>query len=142
MPVSTGFFRKAVDSRNGFTLLELMVVIVIIGVLVAIGVPVYNNIQRSAAQRAHDANLRVIDTAVVMFQAGEGRDVDNLKELRDLGYIQEIPMIPAALARQFEGIDGYYISGDPLKSWPVGDWDGYRSGDSAAEGGDLTGTGE
>ena len=57
---------------KGFTLVELMVVVVIIGILVAIIIPIYGNVQDNSAKRAHEANLRTIDGSISMFQAETG----------------------------------------------------------------------
>jgi len=51
------------DSK-GFTLVELMVVLLIIGILVAIAVPIYNSTQLKAKERACEANIRTIEGAV------------------------------------------------------------------------------
>lgn len=48
-------------NQKGFTLVELMVVVVIIGVLVAIAVPVYSSVTERAEKNACHANLRTID---------------------------------------------------------------------------------
>ena len=52
-------------NNKGFTLVELMVVLLIIGILVAIAIPIYNSTQAKAKEKACAANLRTIDGAIV-----------------------------------------------------------------------------
>ena len=61
--------RSRMQNQKGFTLVELMVVVVILGILVAIAVPVYNNVTKQANQKAVEANLRTIDGAVMQYEA-------------------------------------------------------------------------
>ena len=58
---------KARKNRKGFTLVELMVVVVIIGILVAIAIPIFNNVQQNAREKAHDANVRTLMGAGTMY---------------------------------------------------------------------------
>ena len=55
--------------QRGFTLMELMIVIVIIGVLAAIGVPAYKNYVTESKNNACAANKRTIETAAGMYWA-------------------------------------------------------------------------
>ena len=64
---------KARKNQKGFTLVELMVVVVIIGILVAVAVPVFGTVTRNAANRAHEANIRTLAGAASMHIAAVGR---------------------------------------------------------------------
>jgi prepilin-type N-terminal cleavage/methylation domain-containing protein len=87
-------FRK----DEGFTLVELMVVVLIIGILVAIAIPVFNAASSSARQKACFSNQRVIEGAAQQFLAAAPSNVipvgpiDATNALVGAnGYIKEIP---------------------------------------------------
>lgn len=76
-------FKKMKKGNKGFTLVELMVVVVIIGVLTAIAVPVYNNATSKAKINAIAANLRIINGAISQFQANNAGENPTFTEADD-----------------------------------------------------------
>ena len=82
------------DSK-GFTLVELMVVLLIIGILVAIAIPIYNKTQAEAQKKSCQANLRTIDGAIAQYQA-DGNEMDALTGVSVLvpNYLKKAPACP------------------------------------------------
>ncbi len=82
-------------NNKGFTLVELMVVLLIIGILVAIAVPIYNKSVGDANKKAIAANLRTIDGAIMQYSTVEDVDTKPPAEANlTSDYIQVWPTNP------------------------------------------------
>ncbi|NLC77482.1 MAG: prepilin-type N-terminal cleavage/methylation domain-containing protein [Clostridia bacterium] len=65
------------QNQKGFTLMELMVVMVIIGILIGIAVPSYNKVTATAEKRACEANKRTIKGAVQAYILENNGSIEN-----------------------------------------------------------------
>ena len=64
--------RKKMGNQRGFTLIELMIVVAIIGILTAIAFPLYANIQARARVAKAQADVRTLASAIVVYSAHTG----------------------------------------------------------------------
>lgn len=71
--------------NKGFTLIELMVVIVIIGILVAIAMPNFVASQKRAKFASVKANARVLQTAVETYNIDNGNYPDRISSIKSSG---------------------------------------------------------
>lgn len=70
--------RKLMHSKKGFTLVELMIVVVIMGILVAVAVPVYGAVTKNAKKKTCDSNIRIIKENLSSYQMTGGEDGNQL----------------------------------------------------------------
>ena len=63
---------KQLKGQKGFTLIELMIVVAIIGILAAIAIPNFLQYQMKSRQSEAKTNLQAIKTSEVAFQAERG----------------------------------------------------------------------
>lgn len=84
---------KHIRKDQGFTLVELMVVVLIIGILVAIAVPIFNAAKATAQKNTCFANQRVIEGAAQSYQAGTGSFPANVAAMYP-AYLKAVPTCP------------------------------------------------
>lgn len=80
--------------ENGFTLIELMVVMLIIGVLMAIAVPSYVGAIKTAKESVLKEDLHVIRSAIDSYTMDKQKAPQSLQDLVDSGYLKTIPVDP------------------------------------------------
>ena len=98
--------RKMLKQQEGFTLVELMIVVVILGIISGIGIQQYGKVQEKAREGVDDANVKIIQSAVRMYQLAKGDDPNEISDL--IGYgLEDVPKSPWKDGEYvIEGVEG------------------------------------
>ena len=89
--------QRHTPSARGFTLIEILIVVAIIGLLVALAVPNFLRMRTTAQTRACLTNLQHIDSAKQVWGLEAGKNSGDTASEADLvpTYIKKTPFCPA-----------------------------------------------
>jgi general secretion pathway protein G len=80
--------------ESGFTLVELMVVMLIIGVLAAIAIPSYVASVKNAKEAVLKEDLHVMRNAIDSYTMDKQKAPQSMDDLVQSGYLRELPKDP------------------------------------------------
>jgi len=69
------------SARRGFTIVEVVLVLAIIGILAAIAIPAYTSYINKSLNRLAIRNVKLLEHAIKIFELGNGHQPNNLNEL-------------------------------------------------------------
>lgn len=91
--------RRLQTQDDGFTLLELMVVMAIISVLATLAIPSFIGALRSAREAALKEDLHVMRAAIDSYTMDKQKAPQSLDDLIQDGYLKSIPEDPMTRSR-------------------------------------------
>lgn len=128
-----------VFGKKGYTLLELMIVVAIVGILVSIAIPTFQHTAIKAKEAALKQNLFTMRAVIDQFYADRKEYPATLEDLVEEKYLRAIPVdpfthssttwteiyeeqeegedSPAGVFDVKSGSDGQALDGTPYKEW-------------------------
>lgn len=76
-------FKPKKRGSGGFTLIEMLIVVVIVGVLVAMAVPRFVGVANEARTRQCAGNIRALDSAIELYNSRENGYPDALTDVTE-----------------------------------------------------------
>jgi general secretion pathway protein G len=91
--------RRIRKQDAGFTLMELMIVMLIIGILATLAVPRFESAVKSAREAVLKEDLHVMRTAIDSYTMDKQKAPQSLDDLVQNGYLRSIPEDPMTHAK-------------------------------------------
>jgi len=87
-------------AEAGFTLIELIIVVTLIGILAAIAMPSMSSAPKRAKEAVLKENLYQIRSCIDQFLADKGNYPESLDALVEQGYLRDLPLDPIVQNRE------------------------------------------
>jgi general secretion pathway protein G len=100
---------KSLKDNKGFTLLELMIVVAIIGILATLAQPMFKTAVLKSREAALKEDLFNIRNVLDQYYADNGKYPDSLSDLVAKGYMRGIPVDPFTGANDSWRLE-FYVS--------------------------------
>lgn len=81
-------------NKKGFSLVELMIVVVIMGILIAVAIPLYGAITKNANNKTCAANIRNIKANAAAYKSSYDTNVTSLSEIAGMFDDGNMPKCP------------------------------------------------
>jgi len=104
--------KRRIQSEAGFTLMELMIVMAIIGILATLAVPSFIGALKSAREAVLKEDLHVMRAAIDSYTMDKQKAPQSLDDLVQNGYLRSIPEDPMTKSKETWNTD----SSDALSS--------------------------
>lgn len=92
--VETATIRARSKAEQGFTLLELMIVMIVIAILAAFAIPKYLESVRKAKEAVLKQDLHVMREAIDSYTVDKEKAPESLDDLVTAGYLKSMPKDP------------------------------------------------
>lgn len=86
--------RRASQKQDGFTLIELVIVMTVIGLLASIAIPSYINSVRKAREAVLREDLHTLRSAIDSYTVDKEQAPQSLEDLVQAGYVKSVPVDP------------------------------------------------
>lgn len=81
-------------NKKGFSLVELMIVVVIMGILIAVAIPLYSAIQKNANNKTCSTNIKNIQTNAASYMTNYNAKVSVVGDLESMFADKTLPECP------------------------------------------------
>ena len=90
-PVREPSEMKSKSKTRGFTLIEMIIVIVVMGVLMALALPMYNTAVTRSKEAKLKNNLAVLNKVIQQYTLDQHKAPQQLQDIVDAGYLSAVP---------------------------------------------------